>query len=224
MAPKRKSKPTKEVQELKKLYARELKNAQARYRRQAKKEHPSIAYTEARKTGGQFSFRNIMRVGRFYRELARIRQFTSMENNSPEDIKLEAQRQRAKLYIDLFAKDISMEQRYALGLDRSIDEKLYRIYRKLEEESPGLINYGGVFSSEEFISYLYNELVDGKTETQVQTRGHNLLEEIKSQNPNFIKHIPYNTLRRYQAHGHYTDYDASQNPMEPRKPRKSKRS
>ena len=193
-----------EIRDLKRQYYKELHNAQARYRYYAKKEIPTVFFQEAENTGGQFSFRNITDIGDFYSELARIRQFTMLESNSNE-IQIEVQAVRAKRFLDMFTPGISEEERERLGLDKDMKKALFRIYRRLEEESPGLINYGGIFSSEQFISYLYNEMQAGYSEDDVQSRGHKLLEAMKKQNPDFVKDIPRNTLMGYRKKGYYTD-------------------
>lgn len=193
-----------EINELKKEYYRELHNAQARYRYYARKETPTLAYQEALNTGGQFSFRGITEIGQFYAELARIRQFAMLEANTSE-IETEVQHARAKRFLEMFTPGISEEERLRLGLDPTMKEALFRVYRKLEEEAPGLINYGGVFSSEEVISYLYNEMQAGYSEDEVQEKGHNLLEAIRAKNPNFINDIPRETLLRYRQKKHYVD-------------------
>lgn len=198
-----------EVNDLKKIYYKELHAAQARYRYYAKRPgHAkySLAFAEAER-GGQFSFAGAQEIGDIYAEVARMRQFVSLDRNAANmsRIRIEAQAKRAEKYLDLFEPDVSMSERVARGLNQNIDETLYRIYRRLEEEAPGLINYGGLMSSEQFIAMLYNELVEGESEANVQLHGHQVLESMKEENPYFIKDIPINSFLTHKDYAKYRE-------------------
>lgn len=197
-----------EVSEIKKLYYKELHAAQARYRYYMKRpDHArySLAFEEALQTGGQFSFAGAQDVGDIYSELGRIRQFVSLDRNAANmnKIRVEVQAKRADQVLSFFEPDITMEERVKRGLDEDIAKKLWEVYRKLEEEAPGLIQYGGIMSSEQFISLLYNEMLEGATPKEAQERGHELIESMKHENPNFIKEIPINSFMASKKYAKY---------------------
>ena len=197
-----------EIGEIKKLYYKELHAAQARYRYYMKRpDHAkySLAFEEASQTGGQFSFAGAQDVGDIYSELGRIRQFVSLDRNAANmnQIRVEVQAKRADQVLSFFEPDITMEERIKRGLDEDIAKKLWEVYRKLEEEAPGLIQYGGVMSSEQFISLLYNEMLEGATPKEAQARGHELIESMKHENPDFIKEIPINSFMASKKYAKY---------------------
>lgn len=177
-----------EVSEIKKLYYKELHAAQARYRYYMKRpDHArySLAFEEALQTGGQFSFAGAQDVGDIYSELGRIRQFVSLDRNAANmnRIRVEVQAKRADQILSFFEPDITMEERIKRGLNEDIAKQLWEVYRRLEEEAPGLIQYGGIMSSEQFISILYNEMIEGATPEEARKRGHELIESMKHENP-----------------------------------------
>ena len=165
----------------------------------------SLAFEEASQTGGQFSFAGAQDVGDIYSELGRIRQFVSLDRNAANmnQIRVEVQAKRADQVLSFFEPDITMEERIKRGLDEDIAKKLWEVYRKLEEEAPGLIQYGGVMSSEQFISLLYNEMLEGATPKEAQARGHELIESMKHENPDFIKEIPINSFMASKKYAKY---------------------
>lgn len=207
--PKRKLSPKQlEVAEIKKLYYKEIHAAQARFRYYMKRpDHAkySLAFEEAMQTGGQFSFAGAQDVGDIYAELGRIRQFVSLDRNAANmnQIRVEVQAKRADQVLSFFEPDITMEERIKRGLDKEIASKLWEVYRKLEEEAPGLIQYGGVMSSEQFISLLYNEMREGADPEEVRERGHELIESMKHENPDFIKEIPINSFMASKKYAKY---------------------
>ena len=197
-----------EVAEIKKLYYKELHAAQARYRYYMKRpDHAkySLAFEEALQTGGQFSFAGAQDVGDIYSELGRIRQFVSLDRNAANmnKIRVEVQVKRANQVLSFFEPDITMEERVKRGLNEDIAKQLWEVYRKLEEEAPGLIQYGGIMSSEQFISLLYNEMLEGATPEEAQARGHERIESMKYENPNFIKEIPINSFMASKKYAKY---------------------
>lgn len=207
--PKRELTPEqKEVSEIKKLYYKELHAAQARYRYYMKRPENarySLAFEEALQTGGQFSFAGAQDVGDIYSELGRIRQFVSLDRNAANmnKIRVEVQAKRANQILSFFEPGLTMEERIKRGLDPDLAKDLWDVYRRLEQEAPGLIQYGGIMSSEQFISILYNEMVEGKTASETQIRGHELIESMKYENPNFIKDIPINTFMTSKKYSKY---------------------
>lgn len=197
-----------EVAEIKKLYYKELHAAQARYRYYMKRpDHAkySLAFEEALQTGGQFSFAGAQDVGDIYSELGRIRQFVSLDRNAANmnKIRVEVQAKRAEQVLSFFEPDITMEERIKRGLNEDIAKKLWEVYRRLEEEAPGLIQYGGIMSSEQFISLLYNEMLEGADPEEVRKRGHELIESMKHENPDFIKDIPINSFMASKKYARY---------------------
>ena len=177
------------------MYHKPLIRAQRKFRRELQKDSQSIQFAEAKRSGGQFSFKGIKTAPEFYRELTRINTYLNVEMTEPETFIKQA-RERGEEYMALFERGISQEERQERGLGTDTAD-LYAAYRMLQEEDPAAIMRGGLFDSDSFIAYLYSYHVQGYDRDQLRQKGHELLEEIRSlRREKFSTNIPVSQFNR----------------------------
>lgn len=183
------------LKELKSLYKPLLLKAQRKFRKELKKDSNRIEFKEAQRSGGQFSFRRIKSEGQFFSELTRINAYLNSQLSDTETF-LKSAVKRGEDYIELFAPGMTKDERAERELADNMGD-LYEVYRRLQEEDPAAIGRSGIFESETFIAYLYSYHVEGYSKDDLQKKGKELLDEIRSiRREKFESNIPVAMFNR----------------------------
>ena len=177
------SKYNKNLRSFKQKHQKILLKAQRKFRRELKKGSTSIEFQEAIRTGGQFSFKG-KSFTQLNAELIRINKYLNSRLTSEQEF-IRSAYERSAPYIEMFSRGLKEYERVELGLPEEGMSDLYRVYRKLEEEDPAAIMYGGLFDSDSFIAYLYSYAIEGHSMDQVQAYGHELIQTIRASDRRF---------------------------------------
>lgn len=181
--------------ELKSIYKPLLLKAQRKYRRELKKDSNRIEFKEAQRSGGQFSFRRLKTESQFFSELTRINTYLNSQLSDTETF-LKSVAKRGEDYMDLFRPGMTKEERSDRILADNMGD-LYEVYRRLQEEDPAAIGRNGIFESDTFIAYLYSYHVEGYSKDDLQTKGKEFLDEIRSiRREKFQSNIPVAMFNR----------------------------
>jgi len=177
------SKYNRDVSAIKQKHKKILLKAQRKFRRELKKGSTSIEFQEVMRTGGQFSFKR-KSITQINAELIRINKYLNSHLTSEQEF-IHSAYERSAPYIEMFSRGLKDYERIELGLPEEGMSDLYRVYRKLEEEDPAAIMYGGLFDSDSFIAYLYSYAIEGHSMEQVQNYGHELIQTIRAADRKF---------------------------------------
>lgn len=177
------SKYNRDLKSMKQKHQKILLKAQRKFRIEKERGSTSIEFQEALRTGGQFSFKG-KTMTQLNAELIRINKYLNSHLTSEQEF-IRSAYERAAPYIEMFSRGLKDYERAELGLPEEGMSDFYRVYRKLEEEDPAAIMYGGLFDSDSFIAYLYSYAVEGHTMEQVQNYGHELIQTIRAADKRF---------------------------------------